>query len=99
MAKALQHLEGPAGAWGWAPRHKSGGSRTASPCGRSQSSAGYGTFCGLRGAREVSEQQNKGLMSPCEHLCVWYQRGPAAGMPRDPSGCGLAKGTAKAARR
>lgn len=57
------------------------GSCTASPCGRSQSSAGCRTFCGLRSAREVSEQQNKGLVSSCKCLCVRFQHGPAVGMP------------------
>ena len=82
---------GPASAGSWAPRHRLGGSRTASPCGRSQSSTGCGTFCGLRGAREVSEQQNKGLVSPCKRLCVQYRHGPAAGMPWGPSGRMLAR--------
>lgn len=91
MAEALQLLEGPAGTWGWAPRPSLGGSRTAPP----QSSPACGTFCGLRGAREVSEQQNKGLVPPLQApLCAvpaWSSRGDALGLIRT-------KRVAKAAR-
>lgn len=45
----------------------------------------------LRGAREVSEQQNKGLTSASECHCVRYRCGPAAGMPWGPPGRALAK--------
>lgn len=45
-------------------------------------SSGCSTFCGLRGARDVSEEQSKGLVSPCKQRWVWNRHSPAPGMSR-----------------
>lgn len=45
-------------------------------------SPGCSTFCGLRGARDVSEQQSKGPVSPCKHRWVRNRHSPAPGMSR-----------------